>query len=488
MTHAPDLYATLGVGRDATAADVEAAYALWEARAGAGESIAPETWERLRYAREVLTNPQRRSLYDSLVAETAATALDVNLTLSAEQLGLMDTSQALYALLTISAREAERPRQPLNVGLVVDRSTSMRGERLEKVLAAVALLLDKLGPDDALSLVSFSDRAEVVLPAAVLGAPSTGRRNSAVWRDPRRTLRTISASGGTEIFQGLRAGLEQLTSLDGEGRTSHLILLTDGHTYGDAGDCLRLAEQAAARGIGITAFGLGADWNDAFLDALVVPSGGQSRFIEAPADVLPYLENRLQGLGAVYARNVTLRQTWPQQMALRGGFKLAPFPQPLPAEADPIPLGDLEGRAPLTVMLEFLVAPLSAAARLRLRLEVQYTAPDGKLETAGHAAQLVALSGGGDQTPPPALLEAARRLNLYRMQEKAWEEAQSGQMDTAAARMRQLTARYLETGDLRLARQAQLEAQRLGHLGTMSLEGRKVLKYGTRSLLGEITP
>ena len=119
---------------------------------------------------------------------------------------------------------------------------------------------------------------------------------------------------------------------------------------------------------------------------------------------------------------------------------------------------------------------------------MQYTAPDGKLETAGHAAQLVALSGGGDQTPPPALLEAARRLNLYRMQEKAWEEAQSGQMDTAAARMRQLTARYLETGDLRLARQAQLEAQRLGHLGTMSLEGRKVLKYGTRSLLGEITP
>ncbi len=72
------------------------------------------------------------------------------------------------------------------------------------------------------------------------------------------------------------------------------------------------------------------------------------------------------------------------------------------------------------------------------------------------------------------------------MQEKAWEEAQSGQLDTAAARMRRLTARYLETGDLRLAQQAQLEAQRLGHLGTMSAEGRKVLKYGTRSLLGQL--
>ena len=92
----------------------------------------------------------------------------------------------------------------------------------------------------------------------------------------------------------------------------------------------------------------------------------------------------------------------------------------------------------------------------------------------------------GGESPPAALIEAARRLNLYRMQEKAWEEAQSGQLDAAAARMRRLTTRYMETGDLRLAQQAELEAQRLGRLGTMSPEGRKVLKYGTRSLLGQL--
>ncbi len=490
MTHPPDLYATLGVGRDATAADVEAAYASWEARGEAGEAIATDMWERLRYAREVLSNPQRRSLYDSLVAETTAAGLDVRLTLSAERLALMDTPQVLYTLLTIAAGQPDKPPRPLNVGLIIDRSTSMRGERLEKVLAAVGLLLDKLGADDALSLVSFSDRAEVVLPAAVLGAAAqhARRETAAAWSDPRRSLRAIVASGGTEIFQGLSAGLEQVSALAGDDRISHLILLTDGHTYGDAADCLRLAERAAARGIGLTAFGLGADWNDSFLDALVAPSGGQSRFIETPADVLPHLESRLQGLGAVHARNVTLRGTWPGQLTLRGGFKLAPFPQPLPLDADPVPLGDLEGRGPLVVLLEFLVAPLPVAARFRLPLEVRYRAPGGGEEAIARGAQLVALSGATDQTPPAALIEAARRLNLYRMQEKAWEEAQSGKLDTAAARMRQLTARYLETGDLRLAKQAQLEAQRLSHLGTMSLEGRKVLKYGTRSLLGQTKP
>ena len=52
-------------------------------------------------------------------------------------------------------------------------------------------------------------------------------------------------------------------------------------------------------------------------------------------------------------------------------------------------------------------------------------------------------------------------------------------------RMYQLTTRYLESGDLKLAQQAQLEAQRLTRIGKMSPEGRKMLRYGTRSLLGE---
>ena len=482
----PDLYATLGVGRNATTGEVEAAFAGWQARADGGESFTDEAWQRLRYAHEVLSNPQRRSLYDSLVAETAVTGLDLSLTVSAASLPLLDTPQVVYALVTLAARGAAGARRPLNLGLVVDRSTSMRGERLEKVVAAVELLLDRLAPDDALALISFSDRAEVVLPAAVLGAPPTDGDAAAAWRDPRRRLRELAASGGTEIFQGLRAGLDEVARLGSDSRTGHLILLTDGHTYGDADHCLRLAAGAAARGIGITAFGLGADWNDAFLDALVAPSGGQSHFVETPGDVLPHLEQRLAGLGDSHARNVVLRHAWPGQLTLRAGFKLSPFPQPLSAEANPIPLGDLEGRAPLSLLLEFVVAPLRVPARFRLPIELRYGRPEGGEASLSRAAQLVAQDGARDAAPPAALIEAARRLNLYRMQEKAWEEAQSGQLDTAAARMRRLTARYLETGDLRLAQQAQLEAQRLGHLGTMSAEGRKVLKYGTRSLLGQL--
>jgi Ca-activated chloride channel family protein len=484
-----DLYTVLGLGRDAGPDDIEAAYAARLARADAGQPVDEAVRERVRYAYDVLSSPQRRNIYDSLIAETTDAPFRVELTLSRAKLPLLDQPQLIYALIALTPRRStDEGRRPLNLGLVVDHSTSMRGERLENVIAAVSLLLSKMGPDDSLSLVSFSDRAEVVLPAAspAAGPQSADAAGHAAWLDPHRSLRQIVASGGTEIYHGLRAGLEQVASRAAEGVISHLILLTDGHTYGDAADCLRLAESAAARGVGLTAFGLGADWNDAFLDALVAPSGGQSRFIERPEDVLAHLEGRLQGLGAIHARSLALDRVWPDQLSPRAGFKLAPFPQPLNLEADPIPLGDLEGRSPMTVLLEYLIAPQPVAARFRLPVGIHYTAA-GETKSAQRETQLVVQKDGAadEDRPPTVLIEVVRRLNLYRMQEKAWEEAQSGKPDTAAARMRRLTARYMETGDLRLAEQARLEAQQLDHLGAMSPEGRKRLKYGTRSLMGQ---
>jgi Ca-activated chloride channel family protein len=487
-----DLYTALGVGRDAGLKEIESAYSSWQARVDAGEPIATQVRERIRYAYEVLSSPHRRGIYDSLIAETAGSSLRLDIIFSAEKLPLLDTPQVVFALLTLKAATTGQPARPLNLGLVIDRSTSMRGERLKNVLAAVELLLDKLGPEDVLSLVSFSDRATVALPAAALGAAtqSVDPETAAAWHEPRRQLSEIVAAGGTEIYQGLRAGLEQVARHATEDRTSHLILLTDGHTYGDAADCLALAEAAAAQGIGITAFGLGADWNDSFLDALVAPSAGQSYFIERPEDVLPRLEGRLQGLGAIYARNLTLRRSWPSQFTLRSASKLTPFLQPLPPDANPLALGDLEGRAPLSLLLEFLVAPQTAATRFRIPLEAHYTAANGAAESVGRTAQLIVPDRERYEAaaPPAQLIEAARRLNLYRMQERAWEEAQAGKTAAAAALMRRLSSRYLETGELRLADQAQREAQGLAQRGAISPEGRKLLKYGTRSLAGDNKP
>ena len=64
----------------------------------------------------------------------------------------------------LDARSAPSP--PLNVCIVIDRSTSMQGEKMDMVKATAIQILRNLRPQDILSVVTFSDRAEVIIPAA----------------------------------------------------------------------------------------------------------------------------------------------------------------------------------------------------------------------------------------------------------------------------------------------------------------------------------
>src|SRR5690606_17910008 len=103
----------------------------------------------------------------------------------------------------------------------------------------------------------------------------------------------------------------------------YLILLTDGHTYGDAEQCLELARRMAGQNMGISAFGLGTEWNDQFLDNLVAPSGGQSNFVEQPNEIVQHLQKRIQGLGTIYAQNIGLKINLHRKVSISYGFKLA---------------------------------------------------------------------------------------------------------------------------------------------------------------------
>ena len=61
-------------------------------------------------------------------------------------------------------------------------------------------------------------------------------------------IHMIHPSGATEIYQGLEAGAKEvMRSLDAK-RVNHIILLTDGHTYGDEQECLALASKGLRKG------------------------------------------------------------------------------------------------------------------------------------------------------------------------------------------------------------------------------------------------
>lgn len=395
---------------------------------------------------------------------------------SRNKIGASDKTQLLYLLAEVRpAAEYVGQRLPLNIALVIDRSTSMKGDRLAQVKTAATALIQKLAPEDIVSIVTFSDRAELVLPA--------GRVQSRVQLEAQ--IQGIQASGGTEIYQGLVTAVKQLLQAPPSQYLNHLILLTDGHTYGDDASCLELAAKAAERDIGISAFGIGMEWNDQFLDQLVALSGGRSSYIESPEQVINQLQERIEGLGSIFAHNLRLRLDFPDNIQLNDAFKVAPFAQPLSATGHELQLGTIEGTSPVSILLELTVQARVPGEVLKLPFQFVVDIPSQQQRDYrfGDEYRVLTLPHSVELEPPPAIIEAVRILNLHRMHERIWDEVEAGQVTLATQRMERLTARLAEAGFDDLAEQARLETQRLSSVGTMSLEGRKKIKYGTRSLL-----
>lgn len=473
-----DYYTILGLSPEAAIDEIQAAFAALRAKfpVEKRDKEANPDYARLANAYEVLSDPGRRATYDSLLAETK-TLKQVNLHVfaSRDRIKVSDAEQVVYLLLNILPPTQEAKRQPLNLSLVIDKSTSMQGSRLSHVKTAIELIVNKLSPVDTLSIVSFSDRAEVVVPSGKVENPTAviGK------------LRGVQASGGTEIYHGLQAGMQELRKVALPQHTNSLILMTDGHTYGDAAQCLDLARNMAEQNIGISAFGLGTEWNDQFLDALVAPSGGNSDFVEQPQEIMQHLQKRIQGLGTIYAQNLSLKAELHRKVTINYGFKLEPFAQPLVVDDGQLSLGNLEGRSSVSVLLELKIEPSPVETRVNLNVELLADIPSPQLrkQTFKHTHQLYVLSDLAQEMPPDKIVEAVRVMNMYRMNEKVWQEVEAGRLDVATTRMQHLSTRLLEAGETDLAHQAQQEIDQIARVGTMSLAGRKKLKYGTRALI-----
>ena len=472
-------YSILGLSKLASLDDIQDAFAVLVGRYPENtEASSNPEYEKLLQAYEVLVDKDRRSIYDSLLIETTPPAFAANIQVSRQKMTVSDAGQLFYLLVEVAPpTHIVRGRKPLNLCLVLDRSTSMQGTRLDYLKTAVGLVIDKLAPDDLISIISYSDRAEIVTEPTHIQ-----NKNQIISR-----IRNIQASGGTEIYQGLHAGVTQLRQTMLEQYNNHLILLTDGHTYGDAEQCIELAKTASATKIGFSAFGLGNEWNDYFLDQLVAPSGGRSAFIEEPTQIVNYLQERIQGLGTIHARNLRLKKAFPQSITPQYGFKLLPFAQPLDLSGSEIKLGNLEGKGALAFLLELLLQPQEHETRITIPIEItaEITEQNNQTQKITEQIQILVTSKALETAPPQDIVKAVRMLNMYRMNEKVWEDIEAGHVGVAATRLRHLTTRLLEAGEIKLAQQANAETEHLTNVGELTEEGRKRLRFGTRAMIGQ---
>lgn len=404
---------------------------------------------------------------------------EVNLraTLARPFLAAASTPQVVYLLLEIQPTQMiAQVRVPVNVSFVLDRSGSMKGDKIERVRRATTLALDLLDRQDIVSVVIFDHRTEVIIPAA----PVHDRN------DLKQRVNRIRDAGGTKIAPAVDRALREIEK-DRSGGIRRLVLLTDGQTENES-ECLLRAEDAGRLGVPITALGVGKDWNEDLLIEMANRSGGAADYIARPDEITEYFQNTVQRAQATAVQNANLTLRLVQGVTPRAVWQVIPLInnlgyRPISDRDVNVPLGELESGQGRTLLIEFLVDPRPVGQYRVGQVEVTYDVPalnrlqqksrvDVMLTFTADPAQL-------NQVNPP-VMNIVEKVSAFKLQTRALQDLQSGDVAGATQKLKSAVTRLLNQGEVELAQTMQQEVANLEQSGQLSSEGQKTIKFGTR--------
>lgn len=249
--------------------------------------------------------------------------------------------QTVTLLLRITAPEqvAERTRPRLNLSLVLDRSGSMGGEKMDRAREAACYCVDQLLPTDRLSVVIFDDVVETLVESQAV-------TNKAAMK---QLISRVRARNSTALHQAwVTGGVEVSRHLD-PGALNRVLLVTDGlANVGETSTDVIVSQAGglAERGVSTSTIGIGSDFNEDLLIPMAEAGRGNAWHVVEPQDMARIFATELSGLitGSLPSFTVGLPQvpfTSPhpspaqsQQSHQRCRFRKQPFsrwPSALPA-------------------------------------------------------------------------------------------------------------------------------------------------------------
>ena len=202
--------------------------------------------------------------------------------------------------LAADAAREEGHRVPVNAVMILDRSGSMSGMKIERARAAAVALIQALGPRDRFALVDFSSGARVLVPSTA--ATPDAKENALA------LVRVIQAMGGTNLSAAFEAAAPQLSEGHAPGRVDKVFVASDGQAnQGISGRpaLLRLALQRFGAAT-VSTFGIGEDYDEQFMTQLAVQSGGRARYVSDGADLPQAFASEFNRAAKAVAQDVRL--------------------------------------------------------------------------------------------------------------------------------------------------------------------------------------
>lgn len=163
------------------------------------------------------------------------------------------------------------PRSPegTTVVLIIDKSSSMEGRKMDLARQAAIGVIDNLRPVDYVGVLIFDNSFQWAVPLRRAEDRST----------IKRLVAGITPDGGTQIAPALAEAFRRIQSSSATYR--HIVLLTDG--ISEEGDSISVAKEAALRKVTISTVGLGQDVNRAYLEKVATFAKGRPYFLTDPS-------------------------------------------------------------------------------------------------------------------------------------------------------------------------------------------------------------
>jgi Ca-activated chloride channel homolog len=347
----------------------------------------------------------------------------------------------------------EGRRPPLNLAMVIDRSGSMEDKgKIEYARQAACHVVDNLRGSDILGVVEYDDRITTLWRSQPLENP----------REVKELIEGLEPRGSTNLCGGLMEGVDQAHRYINSERINRVILLSDGLAntgITNHAQIARMVRSAKARGITVSAIGLGLDYDENLMQAIAENGGGNYYYVESPSQMNRIFAQELAMLSKTYAKNVKLRFRGLENVdsVIVYGYRSA-----VTRGTAEIELEDLYSGEKRSVLLQLRLKGINAGIQKLGSVELSYT------DCAANAARVsdmpvsveatddeaaVAASVNKSASAEAALITAdaahARYVELYEQGRKA--EAKQ-QIATLQSSVRSAGAAY---GDVRLAKKAE---------------------------------
>jgi Ca-activated chloride channel homolog len=207
-------------------------------------------------------------------------------------------------------------RIPLNISIVIDRSGSMQGIKLGYAKKAAKNIIDQLNEQDIVSIVVYDNDIDTIQgPVHVIDRERI-----------KSKIDAITARASTNLWGGTEQGYSFVNRNVAPAFVNRVLLISDGQANVGITDSalirIKVQKYKDDRGISLSTFGVGLDYNETLMTDMAETGAGNYYFIDAPSKMTSIFDNELKGLLNVAAQNTELKIRIPNGVTVIKGYPL----------------------------------------------------------------------------------------------------------------------------------------------------------------------